>query len=121
MSWKPTLAQVEAVGEGPFIAGRSWTYRQVSVENLSRIPFEDEEYAAENDELDPKGGIKYVLKLAQLMKDGTALPPAIGFPDSNEKDVIHLADGIHRVAAAVLLGRRSVPVVVFDGTQPRWP
>jgi hypothetical protein len=54
MSWRPTRAQIEAAGAGPFVAGRPWTYRQIFVDKTARIPFEDEEYDAENEGLDPR-------------------------------------------------------------------
>ena len=105
--WITTEKLINEIGNGPFVQGKKWIFKLVPVSKLERIPFEEEEYS----DNDTKGGIKHVKKLAALIGKGTEMAPAVGYKFRNNY-VVH--DGNHRVAAAVMLGAKKIPMVIYE-------
>lgn len=105
--WITTEKLINDIGNGPFVQGKKWIFKLVPVSKLERIPFEEEEYFYN----DPRGGIKHVEKLADLISSGVAMEPAVGYKFKNYY-VVH--DGNHRVAAAVMLGAKKIPMVIYE-------
>ncbi len=89
-------------------------HRSVPVDQIDAVNFDEFKWGQPapwnpKQKLDPKGGPKYVQKLANAMKRRVALPPAVG---AVVGDRIEMVDGAHRLAAAKRHGLTHVPMWV---------
>lgn len=91
-----------------------WKDRYPTVE-IRQVPFHQLDWLDFRRKPDMRGlGIKHIQDLVTKMKDGTPLPPAIGYEyNAGGRSLVVAHDGNHRIAAAKILGHRTVPVLVF--------
>jgi hypothetical protein len=106
--WATTEKLIDKVGNGPFVQGNKWTFKLVPVSKLERIPFEEEE---DSEYARASGRPEYIEKLAKLISSGTEMEPAVGWKTGKYYTV---RDGNHRIAAAVTLGAKKIPMVVYE-------
>lgn len=106
--WKTTPETIAQQHSG------GWKSRYPTVE-LRQMPISSLDWIDFRKEPDARGlGVEYIKRLAEKMKTGVPLPPAIGYENRlvNGKTTIVAHDGNHRIAAAKILGHRTVPILV---------
>jgi len=99
-----------------FGRGAPWKLRLVPIERIEYIDFDDPEF--EERARDPKGGPEYVSQLAELMKAGVVMAPAVGYQSRFGDKLIVAHDGNHRICAAIRLGIKKIPMAIYETSKP---